>query len=188
MSVSSSLTKGDIIVSLPSSNPLDAPFSRTVILIADQNSEGSIGFILNKPMDLTLDQLIPSAQASFTVYDGGPVEQDKIFCIHNVPELIHDSQLIQDQLYWGGDYEQIFSLLNQGLIKKENLRFFLGYTGWDYEQLNNELEDNFWIKSNITNPEELFHQNSKDFWKKTIQALGSRYDVWQNAPQNPNFN
>ena len=58
MSKSLTLHKGDIIVSLPSSNPLDAPFSRTSIIIADQNAEGSIGFILNKPMDITLNQLI----------------------------------------------------------------------------------------------------------------------------------
>ncbi|MHC5201257.1 YqgE/AlgH family protein [Myroides sp. LJL119] len=188
MSESLSLNKGDIILSLPSSNPLDAPFSRTAILIADQNAEGSIGFILNKPMDITLNQLIPTTSVNFTIYQGGPVEQDKIFCVHNKPDLIFHSQRISNELYWGGDYDQIFSLLDQGLLTKQDIRFFLGYTGWDCEQLKNELEDNYWVKSQYPRLSQIFIDSSKDFWKLGLQSLGPSFKIWLNAPENPNLN
>ena len=50
-------------------------------------NEGSIGFILNKPLDYTISDLIPEIEASFKVYNGGPVEQDNLYFIHKVPDL-----------------------------------------------------------------------------------------------------
>lgn len=182
------INKGKIILALPTSNPLDAQFSKAVILIADMNTDGSLGFILNKPLEYTLDELLPDINGSYTVYDGGPVEQDKIFCVHSRADIIEDSQHIIGNLYWGGDYQQIFSFLEQGLINKNEIRFFVGYTGWDCQQLQNEVEDDFWIIANSTNPEIIFKNPSYSHWTTIIKTLGNRYNLWLNAPENPNLN
>ncbi len=182
--------KGNIIISLPTNNPGDLQFSRAVILLTDHNREGSIGFILNKPLQqVTLSQLIPSTNGAFTIYEGGPVEQDKLFCIHNRPDLIPNSRHIIEDLYWGGDFDIIFNLVDTGLLTYQNIRFFLGYSGWDGDQLKNELEDNFWIKAE----KELDYNNvlsstSAKYWKKCIAKLGNQYSLWINAPENPTLN
>ncbi|MTG97757.1 MULTISPECIES: YqgE/AlgH family protein [Myroides] len=184
------IQKGDFILSLPSSNPLDLQFSRSVILIADHTIDGSIGFILNKPLNLTLNQLIPTTDSSLSVFEGGPVEKDKIFCVHSRPELILDSQHITDNLYWGGDFDQIFTLLNQNALSKHDIRFFLGYSGWDCQQLHNEMEDDYWVKTNSINTDDLFSSKTttEKFWKNCLVEQGKEYEIWSNAPENPNLN
>ena len=56
----------------------DLSFNRSVILLADHNAEGTVGFIMNKPLKYTINDLIPEINANFTVYNGGPVEQDNL--------------------------------------------------------------------------------------------------------------
>jgi putative transcriptional regulator len=45
-----------------------------VILLADHDEEGSVGFIINKPLKY-INDLLPEINASFKIYNGGPVEQ-----------------------------------------------------------------------------------------------------------------
>ena len=52
------LKKGHLLIAEPSIIG-DLSFNRSIIIIADHNTEGSIGFILNKPLDFTLQDLIP---------------------------------------------------------------------------------------------------------------------------------
>jgi putative transcriptional regulator len=48
-------------------------------------------FIINKPLKYTINDLLPEINASFKIYNGGPVEQDNLYFIHNIPELIPNS-------------------------------------------------------------------------------------------------
>ena len=102
--------KGDLLIAEPSIIG-DLSFNRSVILLADYNSKGSIGFILNKPLEYTLQDLIPETHADFKVFNGGPVEQDNLYFIHQVPELIPDSIEISLGIFWGGDFDVVLQLL-----------------------------------------------------------------------------
>ena len=82
--------KGDLLIAEPSIIG-DLSFNRSIILLADHTEEGSIGFILNKPLEYTINDLIPEIEANFKIYNGGPVEQDNLYFIHKVPEVIPDS-------------------------------------------------------------------------------------------------
>ena len=68
-----------------------------------------------------------------------------LYFIHNVPNLIQDSIEISDGIYWGGNIENVRNLINNRTIKKDNIRFFLGYTGWDINQLEFLFLNNTWI-------------------------------------------
>lgn len=166
----------------------DMSFNRSVILLADHNHEGSVGFILNKPLEYTINDLIPEINTSFIVYNGGPVEQDNLYFIHNVPELIADSIEISNGIFWGGDFELTKNLMNEGKINKENIRFFLGYSGWSANQLESELQSNSWILSKNTNENDILEKSSVHFWKEKIMELGGEYIIWSNAPENPTLN
>jgi len=185
--ISGKLNKGQILIAEPSILG-DVSFNRSVILLAEHNEEGSVGFILNKPLEYTISDLLLEIEASFKIYNGGPVEQDNLYFIHTIPNLIKNSIEISNGIYWGGDFDLTKSLINEGKINKEDIRFFLGYTGWEFNQLVAELQDNSWIVANNSHNKEILSKSSKKFWKEKITELGGDYLIWSNAPENPNLN
>lgn len=179
--------KGNLLVAEPSITG-DLAFSRSVVLLADHNEEGSVGFILNKPLGYTINDLIPEINGNFKIYNGGPVEQDNLYFIHNIPKLIPNSVEIAEGIYWGGCFDSTRDLINEGKITPSNIRFFLGYTGWDAEQLQKELESNAWIISKNDLQNKIIGKASADLWREKIMEQGGEYLVWSNAPENPAFN
>lgn len=179
--------KGHLLVAEPSIIG-DASFNRSVVLLADHNDNGTIGFILNKPLTYTLNDFIPEIDVSFKVYNGGPVEQDNLYFIHKIPELVPGSIEISNGIYWGGDFESIVSLINERKLRPEDIKFFLGYSGWGESQLDNELDSNSWIVTPNELKSNVIKKPSKTFWKEKMIALGGDYVLWSNAPENPNLN
>jgi len=166
----------------------DVSFNRSVILLAEHTNEGSVGFILNKPLKYTINDLIPEILSDFKIYNGGPVEQDNLYFIHNIPKLIPNSIEISNGVFWGGDFESTKDLINNGIIKKRNLRFFLGYTGWGADQLENEMQSNSWILIKNSYENKILRKATPHFWKEKIVELGGDYLIWSNAPENPILN
>jgi putative transcriptional regulator len=123
---SNTLQKGQLLIAEPSLLG-DFSFNRSVLLLTEHNAvEGSIGFILNKPLHYNLNDLIDDIDASFQIYNGGPVEQDNLYFIHTIPSIIPNSIEISNGIYWGGDFEVTKQLINDKQISKESIRFFLG--------------------------------------------------------------
>ena len=176
--------KGNLLVAEPSIIG-DLSFNRSVVLLADHNKEGSVGFILNKPLGYTIQDLIPEIKVNFKIYNGGPIEQDNLYFIHNIPQLIPNSIEIAEGIYWGGDFESTKDLINKNIIKQNNIRFFLGYSGWDAEQLQDELDSNSWIISENGLQNKIIGKSATDFWREKIIEQGGDYIIWSNAPENP---
>lgn len=184
---SEKLKKGQLLIAEPSIVG-DISFNRSVILLADHNKKGSVGFIINKPLKYTINDLVPEIKTSFKIYNGGPVEQDNLYFIHNIPDLIPNSIEISNGIYWGGEYETTKNLINSGKITKNNIRFFLGYTGWEEDQLESEMEDSLWILTKNNYKNKIIGKSASQFWKKQIMELGGDYLLWSNAPKNPSLN
>ena len=185
--ITEKLKIGKLLISEPSIIG-DFSFNRSVILLADINMKGSVGFIINKPLRYTINDLIPEIKATFKIYNGGPVEQNSLYFIHNVPHLIPNSVEISNGIYWGGEYEITKELINNGKITTNNIRFFLGYTGWEQDQLEAEIAENSWIITQNNYENKLIGESASLFWKKQIMKLGGDYLIWINAPENPTSN
>src|SRR5690554_406803 len=179
--------KGRLLIAEPSIIG-DHSFNRSIILLVDENKNGFVGFILNKPLEYKLKDLIPEIDSNFTIYNGGPVEQDNLFFIHKVPELITDSVEIADGIFWGGNFEIIKQLLQEKALHAQDIRFFLGYSGWGENQLEEELEQHNWIVSNNQYKNTLLMKANKTLWKEKMMELGGNYVLWSNAPENPELN
>lgn len=179
-------TKGHLLVAEPSIIG-DVAFNRSVVLLADHSEKGSVGFILNKALDFTLKDLIPELDVNFKIYNGGPVEQDNLYFIHKVPDLIPDSIEIANGIYWGGNFEAVQQLISKNQINEKQIRFFLGYSGWDANQLNEELNSRSWIVTTHEKNDIIEHPDSS-FWKDKMRQLGGEYILWSNAPENPTYN
>lgn len=180
-------SKGHLLIAEPSIIG-DVSFTRAVVLLAEYNENGSIGFILNKPLRYKLKDFVPEIKSNLPIYNGGPVEQDNLYFIHCVPELIPDSIEISTGIYWGGDFDAILDLLKDDKLGKDQIRFFLGYSGWDYGQLIEELELNSWVVVPNIYDGNIIGKMNMDFWKEKMIELGGDYLLWSNAPENPSYN
>lgn len=179
-------SKGKLLVAEPSIL-MDRSFNRSVVLLTEHNEEGSVGFIFNKPTSYILGDIFPELNSTLKVYYGGPVSEDNLYFVHNIPELIPDSIEIGNGVYWGGDFDTVLELLKEDILSKNDIRFFLGYSGWSSKQLEEELSSFSWvvIENKFKNLFDIHHNN---FWKDEIQKFGGTYKIWANAPENPSYN
>lgn len=176
---------GRILISQPTL--IDNIFTNSVILLAEHDADGSFGVILNKPSDINLSTLTDQQYAfDPLVYFGGPVKVDSLFFIHTRSD-IPGSHELQNGLFWGGDTEVVRTLLEVKLITSEEIKFFIGYSGWSPGQLQAEMEQNSWLVLE-ENAFDVMKENVEKLWRKTLLSMGEEYAPWVNFPENPNLN
>ena len=177
---------GDVLISEPFMN--DFYFRRSVILLIDHNEEGSLGVIFNKRLTIPFNEIVQGfPEFNADVYLGGPVETDRIFFIHTVGEMIPDSHLISNGLYWSGNISVLKSMIKMDLIKPHEVRVYVGYAGWDGGQLRNELKANTWVVGRFT-AKQLLRTMPGKMWSDFVKQIGKRYALWDKFPVNPSEN
>ena len=184
--ISQTIHKGNLLIAEPSTLT-DSSFNRAIIFLTEHNDDGSVGFILNKPSKYVLKDLVFEINCDFRVYIGGPVENENLYFIHKLPHLIPDSIEVSKGIFWGGNYDAVKTYIEQGLIKKDEIRFFLGYSGWSVDQLDVEIKEKTWSLTQNTYPN-LFDVNSANGWKERLLEMGGNYKLWANSPEDPNLN
>jgi putative transcriptional regulator len=179
--------KGSVLLSDPFME--DNYFSRSVIILCDYSKEGAFGFVLTNYLDLDLmelDSSFPVKNAKISV--GGPVDNEHIFYVHQFGNQVDESIQIMDELYFGGNYNQLQEKIHESEENQTKVRFFLGYSGWSSEQLIDELKENSWIVVNNINADEIIDTSKQDFWKYCMEKQGDRYKIISKFPKNPNEN
>jgi len=179
--------KGSLLISEPFLP--DPNFERTVVLLCEHNEDGSIGFVLNKPSILKFDEAVEEvSDFSPTLYVGGPVQQDTLHFIHRSPDELEGSIQVTDEIFWGGNYEQLITMINTRNIVPEDFKFFLGYSGWAPGQLEEELKQKSWIVINNPTAVEVFDIEPKILWKEVLNNLGGKFKIISNFPVDPRMN
>lgn len=178
--------KGRLLIAEPSILTDDS-FNRSIILLTEYSKSSSVGFILNKPLNYVLNDLIPDILCDFTIYQGGPVEQDNLYFVHRVPELLTDSIEVAEGIYWGGNFNQLKELLSKNKLKNTDIRFFLGYSGWETDQLDDELETKSWFITE-NDFDNIFSIEEETIWRNKLLQKGGKYKIWANAPSDIQMN
>jgi putative transcriptional regulator len=178
--------KGKILISEPFLP--DTFFNRSIVYLTDHSPQGSVGFILNKKLDLN----ISSAVAGFEGWNedlnmGGPVAPDTLHYLHRLGDIIPKSVLIEDNIWWGGDIDAIRDLITAGKIDNSQIRFFLGYSGWSAGQLERELKENSWIIARVKS-EIIMNNRGDDTWKRILRSFRNKYRIWADFPDSPEMN
>jgi putative transcriptional regulator len=178
--------KGKILISEPFLP--DTFFNRTIVYLADHNTEGSVGFILNKKLEIKVCDAI----SGFEKWEeylcmGGPVAPDTLHYLHNLGETIPKSVLVSENIFWGGDIDIIRKLIHDGKISESQIRFFLGYSGWSAGQLERELKENSWVIAKV-NPNIILDSQTGNSWKKVLRGLNNKYRMWADFPESPDMN
>ncbi len=178
--------KGKILISEPFLP--DTFFNRSIVYLTDHTPQGSVGFILNKKIDLKVSSAVTGLEGwDENLNMGGPVAPDTLHYLHNLGDLIPKSVHVQDNIYWGGDIDSVRELIRMGKIASSQIRFFLGYSGWSAGQLERELKENSWVIAKVKS-DIIMSNRGDDTWKRILRSLKNKYKLWADFPDSPEMN
>jgi putative transcriptional regulator len=178
--------RGKILISEPFLP--DTFFNRSIVFLTDHSSEGSVGFILNKKLDVKVSDAISGFETwNDTLNMGGPVAPDTLHYLHTLGDQIPKSVHIEKNIYWGGDIDTIKTLIAFKKLNESQIRFFLGYSGWSAGQLERELKENSWVIARIR-PDIVMGNRGNDAWKKILRSFNNKYRMWADFPESPEMN
>ena len=177
--------KGKILISTPDIS--GDIFSRSVVLIIDHNEQGAFGLILNKRNSQMSNKFKNFFEFKIDVYDGGPVENDKVFFIAKGLKVTEAYTNISDEFYLTEDIENIISAVLNGKLNIQDVKIFSGYSGWTASQLEDEVQRKMWTVVDIYNLDYTL-PNDQTLWKSIMQNLGGEYLLWANSPEDVSLN
>jgi len=156
---------------------VDPYFNRALIYVCEHNSQGAMGVIVNKPLDLTLEGLFEKVDlelksremASMPVHFGGPVQMDRGFVLHSPPGEWQSSLQVNQEIGLTSSKDILASISENGM--PHDIILTLGYAGWSAGQLESELAQNAWLTI-PANPEILFRQAPEERLPAAMQKLG----------------
>ncbi|MCZ6671406.1 MAG: YqgE/AlgH family protein [Verrucomicrobia bacterium] len=174
---------GTLLVSHP--RLLDPNFKRTVVLLSAHSKEdGALGVILNRPTEKCLGEIeekFAFGQLSqVPIYKGGPVATDQILLVAWIWAEA-DSTF---KLFFGINPERAAELME---FSGATVRAYQGYSGWSGGQLEDEMEQESWILSQVKNQfvDEL---DGDSLWRKFLLDQGPKFQLDAHAPDDPSLN
>ncbi|WP_299180259.1 YqgE/AlgH family protein [uncultured Chryseobacterium sp.] len=177
--------KGKILISTPDIS--GDIFSRSVVLIIEHNEGGAFGLILNKKNTQMSSRFRNFFDFKIDVYDGGPVENEKVFFIVKGKKVTEIYTEITDEFYLTEDIESIISTILNKELDINDVKIFSGYSGWSANQLDIEIQRKMWTVVDIYNLDYTL-PNDQTLWKSIMQNLGGEYLLWANSPEDISLN
>jgi putative transcriptional regulator len=179
-------SKGQVLLAEPFLS--DPYFRRTVIFLCEHNKEGSFGFVLNNYIDVELDQIMENMPVfNGKISIGGPVRNSNLYYLHTLGEQVEESVEVIPGVYMGGNFETIRKMLVSGKVEKDQVRFFVGYSGWSPQQLENEMKTKSWFVTTIQK-DLVMNTDVEDLWKIIMQNMGKKGKIIANMPEDPTLN
>lgn len=180
-------TSGSVLIAEPFLN--DTYFTRSVIFLCEHTPEGSFGFVLNNFLENGLKDLIPNfPDIDIRVSLGGPVDSTNLYFIHSLGDKIPNAQEIAKDIYIGGKFEAMKALIVEDPETAKQIRFFIGYSGWDQGQLDDELKEKSWVVLDNIPQEIVLNTQNDHLWKELMETLGGKFEVMAKFPKNPSDN
>ncbi|MDE6532382.1 MAG: YqgE/AlgH family protein [Muribaculaceae bacterium] len=181
--------RGSLLISEPMME--EEIFCRSVVMILDiDRGRGHLGLVMNKPTRLTLRSLMPSWESGGTVplFCGGPVDNNRLFMLHTLGSMFEGSTEVIPGIYVGGRIESIVDYIEAGGEIEGKIRFFLGYSGWSRNQLEEEKRSHSWAVDLHPDASGLLTGEGNSYWRREVGRLGERYRSWLMVPQDPSYN
>ena len=181
--------KGSLLIA----NPVlpDPNFSRTVILLCNHDEQGSFGLVINRSTKLKAPDLFLNINIlksyNEKIYLGGPVSQSVVFFLCRSPSAAGKLDEVCSGVYLGSNLEILESLYSSLENPEQDIRFYLGYSGWSGGQLAEEMEQNSWLVQKA-NEQFIFLDSENLIWPQAVNSLGEKYQYLTKAPVNPQWN
>jgi len=178
--------RGQLLIALPTL--LDPNFWQTVVLICEHGPEGSMGLVVNRPLEVEVSQLAleeyPILTEAGKLSAGGPVGRDSLLILRRGSNLSEGHQIFHD-VFLAQDFE---SFRNAGLLKEdEDIRCFSGYAGWIGGQLEQEIQSRAWelLDGDSTL---VFDADPKVLWSEMIRRIGGEWARYADMSPDPSMN
>ncbi len=155
----------------------DPNFAHTVTYICEHNPEGALGIVINRPMDISLGDVLnhmkiqpgEHVDTAVPVYTGGPVQPERGFVLHQPTGAWTSSLPITDDIALTTSRD-IMTAIGHGEGPRQFL-LALGYAGWGAGQLEQEIIDNAWL-SGPADPAILFDLPVEERWAAAAALIG----------------
>ncbi len=181
--------KGSFLIA----NPVlpDPNFSRTVVLLCNHNEEGSFGLVINRNSGLKSTEVFASSELltgyEGKVFIGGPVAPSQVFYLCRSSRPLPEMEEVCPGVHMGLSWEALEAVLRDLPNPNEDLRFYMGYSGWGSGQLAGEMDQRSWLTCDATDPF-VFTSPEQHIWPGVVQSLGKEYEYLLQAPVDPRNN
>ena len=156
----------------------DPNFHRTVILLCRHSEEGSLGFVINRPLEIELSELLEMEEpipedAPLTAWQGGPVSPERGWLICRGDAEGEDVLNVCDGIYMSSSQAHLREVLtgDPTSCRPERSRLLLGYAGWGPGQLDEEMLASAWLTIPV-DTDLVFTTPPDEAWERGIRSLG----------------
>jgi putative transcriptional regulator len=176
--------KGQLLIS--SGGLYDPNFRHTVVLIGEHNADGALGVILNRALDVTVENAVPVltdlVPPGATLFEGGPVQRTSPVLLAELarPDLA-------DILVFGGVGFLTGDVADEVRPHILRARIFAGYSGWGPGQLEAEMETDSWIVE-PAREDDVFTDRPDMLWSRVLERKGPAFRRLSRMPSDPSMN
>jgi len=175
--------RGQLLIS--SGGLHDPNFRHTVVLIGEHNEDGALGVVLNRALDVTVQEAIPAladlVPPDTPLYEGGPVRP-------NSPVLLADLKGREGDLHvFGSIGFLVGEISTEARSSVVRARVYAGYSGWGPGQLEAEMAANAWILEPAQDTD-VFTDEPDLLWRRVLERKGEPYRKLAKLPYDPSMN
>ncbi|KAM7277583.1 hypothetical protein ACFE04_004717 [Oxalis oulophora] len=170
-------------------------FERTVVLLLRSGGrhpqEGPFGIIINRQLNKKIKHMKPTNNelattfADCSLHFGGPLEASMFLLKAGERSKLPGFEEVIPGLCFGArnSLDEAAGLVRKGIVKPQDFRFFVGYAGWQFDQLREEIESGYWYvaacSSNMISGVSL----SESLWEEILQLMGGDYSELSRKPK-----
>ncbi|WP_337266313.1 YqgE/AlgH family protein [Oryzifoliimicrobium ureilyticus] len=172
---------GQFLIAMPGMS--DTTFSRAVIYVCAHSDAGAMGFIINRPQNLTFTDvlmhlemikdeeaiLLPDNARDFPIQTGGPVENGRGFVLHSDDYLTESSIPVSDEICMTATLDIVRAISKGSGPKRATM--LLGYAGWAAGQLEQEVANNGWLNCAAID-DLIFDPHLDDKYERALASIG----------------
>ncbi|MGD8361921.1 MAG: YqgE/AlgH family protein [Gemmatimonadota bacterium] len=176
--------RGQLLIS--SGGLYDPNFRHTVVLIGEHNADGALGVVLNRALNVTVEQAVPPLSdlvpPGAPLFQGGPVRPESPVLLAELadPELV-DIPVLGSVGFLVGDVSKD---IRPSVLRA---RVYAGYSGWGPGQLEAEMAGDSWIIE-AAGVEDVFTDEPELLWSRVLERKGGEYRRLSRMPYDPSMN
>lgn len=176
--------KGQLLIS--SGGLFDPNFRHTVVLIGEHGAEGALGVVLNRPLDLTVEQGVPPlaelVPPGEPLFEGGPVQPTSPVLLAELSDPARADLPVFGPI--GFLVGEVADEAREAIVRA---RVFTGYAGWGPGQLEREMDENAWILD-PARVEDVFTDAPALLWSRVLRRKGPEFEHLSRMPYDPRMN